>query len=100
MFYLNFQLQRVQKGVYCNIEHLAISFKPYELDLPISSLSVLLIHEMGVFTSSNTSVGNGVFYMYIALKILTIDVIFTEHVLAIAFIPVTLFCHMKQRECI
>ena len=50
-----------------------------------------LIHEMGVFTYSNTSVGSGGLFVYIFLKLLAIVVIFTEHVLTIAFIPVILF---------
>ena len=46
---------------------------------------------MGVFTSSNTSVGSGGLLMHTPLKLLVIVVIFTEHGLTISFIPVTLF---------
>ena len=58
----------------------------------MSSIFVVLIHEMGVFTSSNTSVCSGVYScIYISLMLLSIVCIFTEHALKIAFIPVTLF---------
>ena len=70
-----------------NVAHLAISFKLYELDPLLSSISVVLIHEMGVFTYSSTSVGSGGLFVYISCY----WVIFTYHVLTIAFIPVTLF---------
>ena len=70
MYYLNFHLPRVQKV--------------------ISSISVVLIHEMGVFTSSNTSVGSGGLFMDMSLKLLAIVFNFTENILPIEFIPVTL----------
>ena len=52
------------------------------------------MHEMGVFTSSKTSVGSGGLFMLISLRILAIVVIFTENVLTIAYIPVTLFIYI------
>ena len=79
------------------IEHLAISFKLYELDPSISSISVVLTHEMGVFTYSNTSVGSGGLFMHISFKMLVIVVVFTQYVSTIAFIPVTLFI---SEDCI
>ena len=71
---------------YANVEHLAISLKLYELDPSTSSISVVLIHEMGVFTNSNTSVGSGGLFMHVSLNLLAIVVIFSEHVLTIVFI--------------
>ena len=77
------------------VEHLAISFKQYELDPSISSISVVLIHEIRVFTSSNASVESGDLSMHISLKLLDIVVIFTEHGFRISFIPATLFASQK-----
>ena len=65
------------------IEHLAISFKPYELYLQYHLSSMVLIQEVGVFTSWNTSVGSGGLFMHTSLKLLVIVVIFIEHGLTI-----------------
>ena len=70
---------------------LAISLKLYELHPSRSSISLVVIHEMGVFINSNTSVGSGGLFTHASLNLLAIVVIFTEHVLTIVFIPVTLF---------
>ena len=43
------------------LHFIAIIFKLYELDLSISSISLVLIEEMGVWTSSNTSVESEVY---------------------------------------
>ena len=61
MYYSIVHLPKAQKGIFSHgyVEHLAISFELYELDPSISSISVVLIHEMRVFTSSNTSVESG-----------------------------------------
>ena len=85
--------KRPEGGIFWqgNVEHLAISCILYNLDPSIPSISVVLIHEMGVFTYSNTSVGSDGLFIYISFKLFIIAVIFTEHVLTIAFIPVTLF---------
>ena len=76
-----------------NVEHLAISFKLYELDPWISSICVVLIHEMAVF-------GSGSLFMHISLKLLAIVVIFTEHILRIAFSPWNYLYHRKQMDCV
>ena len=87
-----FSSPRIQRGIHPQgiVEHFAIYFKRYELDIPISSISMVLIQEIAVFTSSNTSVGSGGLFMHTLLKILVIVVIFTEHGLTIPFIPVLL----------
>ena len=47
------------------------------IDLSISSIFVVLIQEMGVFTSYATSVGSGGLFMQISLKLLVIVLFFT-----------------------
>ena len=88
------------------VEHLAISFKQYELDpsITFASVSVVLIHEMGVFTSSNTSDESGGLFMHTSLKLLIV-VIFTEHGFTISFIPMTLirgtvFNHTREEKIV
>ena len=71
-------------------------FKLYELGLSISSISVVLIEEMGVFASPNTLVGSGRLFMHISLKLLVTDVIFTEHDFTISFIPVILLISQQK----
>ena len=71
------------------MEHLAISLKLYDVDPSTSSISVVVIHEMGVFINSKRSVGSGGLFMHVSL-ILVAVVIFTEHVLTIVFITVIL----------
>ena len=72
------------------MEHLAISLKLYGLDPSTSSISAVVIHEMGLFINSNRSVGSGGLFMHVSLTLVAV-VIFTEHVLTIVFIAVILF---------
>ena len=90
------------------VDRLVISFKLYELDLSIPSISVVLMQKMGVLRSSNTSVGGGGFhFMHRSLTLLVIVVIFTEYGLTISFpcdiihIPRhrgTVFNHMREEK--
>ena len=73
MYYLNFHLARVKKGI---IEHLAISFQLYERGHSFLSISVVLMREMRVFTSSNISIGCDGLFMHISSTLPHIVVIF------------------------
>ena len=53
--------------IWGNVEHLAISLKLYELDPSTLSISVVVMHEMGVFINSNRSVGSGGLFMHVSL---------------------------------
>ena len=76
---------------HCTWNQIWISYHiPVYVYLYSSSISIVLIQEIGVFTSSNTSVGIGSLFMHISLKLHVIVVIFTKHGLTISFIPVTL----------
>ena len=52
-----------------------VMYKLYELNQSVSSISVVLIHEIRVFTSSNTSVGSGCLFSRISLNVFVIVVI-------------------------
>ena len=74
IFYLNFHPRNTEGGIFSQgiVDRLAISFRLYELDLSISFISVVLIQETGVFTSSNTPVGSDGLFMHISLKLLAL----------------------------
>ena len=94
-----FSSPRTQKGVYFHKVLLnTISSKLYKPYLSISSISVVLMQEMGLFTSSNTSFRSGGLFMHISLKLLVDIVIFTEHGWAISFISMTLFISQETEE--
>ena len=81
--------KNIEGGIFSQriVEHSAISFKLYELDASISYVSAVLIQGMGVFTSSNASVGSGGLFLHMSLKLLVIVVIFTEHGSTISLSP-------------
>ena len=72
MYYSNFHLARVNKGF---IEHLAISFQLYELGHSLLSISMVLMREMGVFTSSNILIGSDGVFLHISSTLPNIVVI-------------------------
>ena len=65
-----FIFQESRRGyifIWGNVEHLAISLKLYELDPSTLFISVVVMHEMGVFINSNRSVGSGGLFMHVSL---------------------------------
>ena len=81
------------------MEHLATSLKLYELDPSTSSISVVVIHEMGIFINSNRSVGSGGLFMHVSLTLVAV-IIFTEHVLKIVYLYSLMNDDCIYQDCI
>ena len=69
-------LKNTEEGIFSQgiVENLAISFKLYKLNPSMSSIFAVLIQEIGVFTSSNTSVASYILFSFVLEKYIVCDV--------------------------